>query len=475
MAYVQDQQDPNAPQTAPTSGAAMNQLPQTSSGTGAGATSVNTTPGGSPQGAAAVPNSTQAPPVQNLGAYLAANQPQALQMGQNIANNLTTQGNQVSGDINADQAAVDQQVQAQNVQPNQDLINQAAANPTEFVQNPTNVTDFQNLENANYTGPTSFESTPQYQTLENEVTNAQQNAPAVNTDAGIQQLVTGQETNPTAGMENLDSLLLEGTPGATAPITAAEQPIQNLGTALQGATTTEDQNIAQAVANDQAAPEAVQAAFLTGPNAVVPQWETGLQNELTQADQGANAYNTDLQSYINFLNQNQPFNADLQASGLESSLGTGNPFTPAPPAATNAPTEANVATSQDYQTEAALQQLLGNALGTTPITQATANEAGTYALPGTVPANENIESIADQLATALGPTVNAQATQFGLPAATTPQAISQYAGLYGKPTATESAFDTLLQQIQELYPTSNYVQPITYQGKSIPNDYELVS
>ena len=404
MAYVQESNDPNAQPAGATPGAPMNQLPVTSSGAGAGATSTNTSAGGSPQGAAAVPNSTQAPPVQNLQAYLTANQPQAVQMGQNIASGLTNQAGQVTGDINADQSAVDAQVQAQNVAPNQALIDQAAANPSQFVQDPNNVAAFQAQENANYGGPATFESTPDYQTLTNEVTNAQNNAPDINTSAGVQQLVTGQETNPTLGMENLDQLLLQGTPEAMAPIAAAEAPIAQLGTQLTGATTAEDAAIQAAIANDQAAPQLVNSAFLTGPDAVVPAWEQALQNEQAQADAAYNSANQNFSGITSDINANNlsgltpdqlaelnlpsadvaPIQNELSALTADYGAGASPNFstyyTPGQLPAT-APTEANSATAQDYSTEAALQQLLGNSLGVTPITQATANQAGTEGSP----------------------------------------------------------------------------------------------
>ena len=75
MAFVQTTEtDPNAPQAPGAS--PMNQPPQTATGAG-GSSSV--APGA---GAASVPNSTQAPQVQDLKAYLTANAPQAVGMGQ---------------------------------------------------------------------------------------------------------------------------------------------------------------------------------------------------------------------------------------------------------------------------------------------------------------------------------------------------------------------------------------------------------
>ena len=236
MAFVQDtQNDPNQQQPA-TSGA-TNQLPQTSSGTGGGATSVNTSGAGA-QGVSSVPNASKAPPVQNLSDYLTANAPQAAGMGQAIAQNLSNQGQQVTGDINSNQQTFDKSVQASNVAPNTDLVSRAAQSPTDFVQNPNDVQAFQAQRDANYTGPTSFESADFYEPLTQEVQTFQNNAPNVENQSGILQLVSGQEQNPTLGMENLDALLLGGTPEALNPIRHAESQYSNLGDILKGAGTT---------------------------------------------------------------------------------------------------------------------------------------------------------------------------------------------------------------------------------------------
>ena len=134
MAFVQDQTDPNAPQQQGQPGGApgsMSQPVSTSSTGGAG----SSTPAGSPQGAGSVQTSTQAPPVQDLHAYLAANADQAVGMGQNIAGNLNATAGKVTGDINAAQTDVNNQVSAQNITPNAGLVDQAAQDPAAFVQN----------------------------------------------------------------------------------------------------------------------------------------------------------------------------------------------------------------------------------------------------------------------------------------------------------------------------------------------------
>lgn len=405
MAYVADNTDPNQQQPQAGQNAPMAQLPQTASGTGAGAGAANTTPAGSPQGAAAVPTATKAPPVQNLGDYLAANAPQAVQMGQNIAGNLSQAAGKVSGDINADQAAADAQIQASNTAPNPDLVSRAASDPAQFATNPQDIAAFQGQLNANYTGPSSYESRPEFANLTGEVQRANAGAPDITKPGGIEQLVTGQEVNPTAGMRNLDTLLLQGTPQATAPISEALKAYPALAPQLSNAATTENAAIQGAVKNTQAAPQAVRDAFLTGPNAVVPTWENNLNQEVQSA---AGTYSNE-GNLINALTQEMN-NGDLsqlnpaqlsqlgltpaQVSELMTTKSALAPFSSAPSLTTsykpgainpNPPTSATIATSEDYAKEAALEQLLGAGFSNRPLNVSKNNEAGTFNPVGTKP------------------------------------------------------------------------------------------
>lgn len=282
--------------------------PATSTGQGGGPQGP-----GAGQGVVATPTKTSPPPVVNLGDYLAANAPQEVGMGQQIAGNLEQTAGQVSGDINADQAAVDQTVQASNVAPNPTLVSEAAAAPSEFVTNPDNLSAFLAQENAKYAGPTSFESTPGYQPLATEVASAEAKAPDVTQTAGVQQLVAGQEANPTTGETNLDTMLLEQSPEAMAAIAAAEPGVQGLGGELSNATTAEDALIAAAQANDVAAPAGVQTAFETGPNAVVPALKSELNTELANAQQTATAQEAQVAADLQSGNVTE---ADLQALGI---------------------------------------------------------------------------------------------------------------------------------------------------------------
>lgn len=390
MAYAPTPEDQNAPQQL--QGQNMNQI-ATSSGVGA-----NSSASGSPQGSTAVPATTQAPPVQNLQAYLQANAPQAVQMGQNIANNLSQTAGKVTGDINAAQTDLGNQIQAQNVAPNQDLINRAAESPDQFVNNAQDVTAFQQQRDANYGGPTSFESTPYSQTLTTEVQNAVNSAPDITQPSGLSQLARGQEKNPTTGMSNLDALLLEENPNAVAPIQGEIPKFAQLPGQLGNAQTSTNKSIQDAIKNDQASKAAVQDRFFTGQNAAVPGWQQTLADEVTAAQGKANTYNQSVQDVIDkenamksllsdtqgaisgYNNQNyNPAQLNLSPDSKLVQMGYDLSGLSKAPTALGAATPGAVASSKDYAIEAALNQLLG--INLTNLNPADASKAGSYSVP----------------------------------------------------------------------------------------------
>lgn len=397
MAYVQN--DPNAPELdqnqgqmpAPAAGAqAMGAAPATSSGGPAGAKVGGGA--GSPQGVTAMPGSTQAPPVQDLHAYLDANQPQSVQMGKNIAGNLDQTRQAAVGDINAAQQSVGDLVQGQNIAPDAALVSRAAADPTNFVSNADDLTKFQAQRDAAYKGPANFAGTKEFDTANRSVQSALSKAPDVNQAQGVEQLVRGQEKNPTAGMSNLDALLLQGTPDSMAPIKSSIAGFKDLPGQLTSAGDATDAAIKAAIDNTTAAAGGVKGAFLTGPNAVVPAWEKALAAELPEAQKGYDAYNAGVNKIIGQQNEMNPLvSAEQNALKEYNAIFPNNPeyqfsgdFAPlvkTPAALTTAPTQQSVATANDYAMEQALQQLLGGGFGPAPLDPAHAGEAGTWKLP----------------------------------------------------------------------------------------------
>lgn len=404
MAYVADTStiDPNAPPLgAPAGNAPQNLPPAPMTSSGAPGTS-GAVSAGSGQGVSATPTSGAQPPVQNLQDYLTANAPQAVAMGSKIGQNLTTRAGEITGDIGADLAATDAQVQASNVAPNADLVTRAAADPSSFVQNPNDLAAFLAQENANYAGPSSIEGTPEWQSLSNEVSNAVAGAPDVSQPGAFLQLAAGQENNPTTGMTNLDAALLSETPGAAQPIMDASKPYKALSGQMTDAASAEDAAIAAAQNNAKTASGLIAPAFTTGPNAIVPAWEKALSDQLTKAQQGQTTYNTTVGKTTSDINALTPqvaqISAILKALGMPDISMSNAGLDPI----TGSPTMGTVATQADYAKEAALEKLLGS--GFSPeLIGANAGEAGTFSLP-TAP----IQTTQQRLQPALNALVNEQ-------------------------------------------------------------------
>lgn len=433
MAFIQNQSNLLNDQTDQTNQSQDNNDPiQTANGTGDNS---SVSPG-SPQGVTAAPTSSKAPPVQDLHAYLAANAPQAVQFGQKIANNLNTTAGKVTGDINAAQQDLSGQVAAQNIAPNQQLIESAANDPAQFVQDPSNLAAFAAQRDASYGGPESFESTPYSQNLTNEVTNAKQQAPDINKPGGVIQLARGQEKNPTTGMSNLDALLLEQNAQALNPVRGAISKFGDLGNQLDTARTSTNASIQDAIKNDQAAKAGVQSRFLTGDNAVVPAWQKNLGTEVTNAQGQADTYNKSVDDVIAKENalksilspteqsisdyNNQNYNPIQQNVSPNSKLPAINydlsQFSKAPDKL-GAATLPAVASQKDYDTEAALNKLLGTNLS--DLNPADAGKAGSFKVPAnaSLPVQEAIKSLGDELAAAKSGYTNNGALQYsGTPA-----------------------------------------------------------
>jgi hypothetical protein len=272
MAFVsEDNQQQNG-----TPGPAQNPLASqapvaTTSAPGAGPGKGSGTPGGAAQ--------AQTQPFQNLQAYLTANAPQITNQGTQIANQLSSQYGATTGAV--DQAAqnVQGQVTAGTTAPNQALVNQAAANPTEFVTDPNNVAAFQKQLAGGYSGPANMEGTDQYGTAAKAVQDAVTQAGQVNTTSGLENYVRGTERNPTQGESLLDTVLLQGNPNAIQTVQNAAKPFTGLNDYLGQATTTTDAAIQKAITDAQNQAQAVQAQF-TGAGGVVPAWEKGITDQV---------------------------------------------------------------------------------------------------------------------------------------------------------------------------------------------------
>ena len=360
----------------------MNQPPTTGTaiGTGAGDKTPNQ------------PSSSVAPaPFTNLGSYLAVNAPQIQGMAEKVSGQLGQTYETAKGAVDTGAQAIQNQIAGGYAAPNQALVEQAAANPTEFAATPENVAAFQAQYGNKYTGPATAEVTPDYTTTQGAVQKAVNDAANLGNYGGLQSyLTTNLGTNPTQAISALDTALLNQSPEAIQQINTAAQRFPGLTDYFNQMLAQQNQNIAGAQTAAQTGAQAAQNIF-TGEGGVIPSFKSGMEQKLAKAQADADKYNADLARYTNFIGENQAVREALNPSLKE--YGMANPFDPIPAPLPNAPTQSNVVTAQDYAKQKALEQLMGNNLGPMPIDQSTSAEAGTFNIPNTVPQNQDIAKI----------------------------------------------------------------------------------
>ncbi len=181
-----------------------------------------------------------------LSDYLNANKDQVTGYGQQVAGDLTNRFNQTKSDINSGFGQFGQQVQGNYAPPDQSKLNQALTNPTDFVKDQKNVSDFQSWYNPEYKGPSNFEGSSTYSNLNNEVNNAVQNAGLVGTQSGLGTYLNNNlgAKDYTQGMQTLDTALLQRNPESNQAIQEAAKPYSNLSGYLGDTTSQANQKIA---------------------------------------------------------------------------------------------------------------------------------------------------------------------------------------------------------------------------------------
>lgn len=295
-----------------------------------------------------------------LSDYLAANKDQIQTMGQNIAGTLTGQYNSLTGNINALGQDFGSQVGAGYSAPDKALVDRAASAPSNFVNNPNDVSAFQKQFNDTYSGPANIESYSPYAKVQGDVQSAVQNASLLGSPAGLSTyLQNNVESNATPGQNTLDSVLLQGNPEAQQAVTTAAKPFAGLTDYLSGQAAQSDKSVADAQNAASQAAQYAQNAF-TGTGGVVPTMQQNLTNALNTARQQATAYNQEIGTDI------PPYQAASQfarqAYGLQTPDFTMQPI--------GMPGIENVTTPQQAADIAALNMLVGGQ-ALTPVTSGT--------------------------------------------------------------------------------------------------------
>lgn len=197
------------------------------SGQGAGGNSGGGVGGGSASSAASVQqnlNPSNTAGYTDVGAYLNANQAGSQQLGNQVAGNLTNQYNTTKQGIDTSSQANIAAAGSGYTPENTQLIQQVSQNPTGASS--SDISGYQSQLNDVYGGPQNWAD---YGTQQGNVNMAQQEAGLVNTPGGLNVLAQQVEQPTTsAGSNQLDTLLLGGSPGAMSTVQQAATPFTSL-------------------------------------------------------------------------------------------------------------------------------------------------------------------------------------------------------------------------------------------------------
>lgn len=217
----------------------------------------------------------------DVASYLNANQQGSGKLGDQVSKNLTNKYNQTKSGIDTSYGQFQGDVNKGYTQENTDLINQVAANPTQAAGNQDTLAAYQAQLNDQYTGPQNWADLG---TQQGKVNEANQYGSLANTPGGLNvytQEVEGQTGGPQSqGINQLDTLLLGGTPGAMGQIQAAADPYKGLNDYINSQNMAGQQAVTGAKTNAQNASQHALDAF-TGQNGAL----TGLNNQITSEAQ----------------------------------------------------------------------------------------------------------------------------------------------------------------------------------------------
>lgn len=370
--------DPNNPNNAPGNvnqpGGQTNQ-PATTGGAGG----VTATGAGNVTGQV-VGTANPSQPFQNISSYLAANAPQSQALAGQVAGTVAAPITQTNTDITNAASDFSKSVNAGYTSENNDLITAVSNNPNYVVkENPDNVQNFLTQLNNKYTGPTDFTQAPGYANLQSEIANANAKAANTQSEAGINSLLGGVEGPTTAGINKLDTLLLNMNPDNLKTIQAAGAPAANLAPALQQNTT--DLNAAAATGATTASKSAADALAALGTaqgnvGTNLTNEQNTIQGIVDTYNQSVGVINPVVQSITSAIQNFLASNPNIKP------LASSDPLAALENIASIAmPELATYASPEDYAQIAALMQLGDTNVGQLPISSATSGQAQSFNVP----------------------------------------------------------------------------------------------
>lgn len=309
-------------------------------------------------------------------------------MGARVAGKIDEKANQATTSLSGLNEKFNTQVNSNKVVADDDLINRAASDATNFVKNSYDLNRFTQMRDASYKGPKSFlDLNDDYSQTQNAFNQANQFVNDAQSEDGRMNLVKGAFDRPnyTRGAQKLDQLLLQNSPEAKETLNTTANRYKDLMGVFNTAQTTAQSAAADAEAQTLQARNKVQTAFgrEDDPNTLVDeragalgQFQTDLDNKVTNFRNSQSTLNTrlgtqaptgeldqDILSMFGLQNNQRLFDVNLQ-DFVNPYVDTAN--------------VQRVANADDYAKYSALQQLI-NGTGNTlydPSMAGTASSVG---------------------------------------------------------------------------------------------------
>ncbi len=313
---------------------------------------------GAGQGSSNQSNPTSSGRFTNLNNYLTANKGYNEQGGGlagQVTSNFKNQSNAIKGNFNNAQTNFTQQAQQGTPQYDASLVNNALANPNQFVQNTDNVNAFAKQRDASYTGPTTFDAD---HNLHDKAVNLQDTANLTSSEGGRYSLLNKMfgKSGYSNGAQGLDNLLLQGNGQQLGALQNSRSLptdlINTMNNTIAQDENTAQQNMRSASAVSQQTRDALNPNIInydTRAKALADQYNLAQQQALYHAQQGL--YNNKMSDADIQRFKVSPTQALYPGMKLGDYLNVGDK-----PATAN-----NVMSAQDYANIAALSKLSGGA------------------------------------------------------------------------------------------------------------------
>lgn len=323
----------------------------------------------------------------NLQRYLDENKAGSLDLGQKVAAQVKTAGEEAKGAAEGIVKTGGEQIEAARVKPT-GIVDEAAQNPTAVVSDAAKKAAFERERDATYGGPGGLEDVEGFETAQQKVKLFQDRNALTQNEGGRMELL--RSLNPTSGRGKLtlNQLLISGNPDAALAVSDAGKPFENLGGYLTAESDAARKRAVDAANEAAATRKAVEDRFL-GEGGVIPGFISGLDEGVAGARSGASSGWSAIAQKLDNL---EPLTeAELAQIGIskgeldrmyqdETILKTyhGNPL----PLSgflqqTGTPeliTRENFASADDYARSAALAQLMGDFPGL--LSESTRDQAG---------------------------------------------------------------------------------------------------